>query len=557
MSAALLDGETAAGAVLVLSFVAALGLALGALRARGIGLGIAGVLFVGIAFGHFGVHVAESTREFVRELGLVLFVYSIGLQVGPGFLASLRRHGLRLNLLAAGVVVLGVLTALGLRFALGIDAAVVVGLLAGATTNTPSLAAVQQALQEALPSGPTRLAAAHLPGLGYAVAYPFGVLGVILVMVAVRLGFRISVAKEAEELATSQASEIPPLARANLEVTNPNLTGMPLEKVPALAGTGIVVSRVWQAGRLQVPRPETRLGPGDVLLAVGTREQLEALRVVVGQESGLDLRALPSAITSKRLIVTRTAATGRTVADLDFVRRFSVQITRVSRAEVEMSATPGFELQYGDTVLAVGEPADIQKVAAELGDSPKSLNYPHLVPMFAGMALGILAGSVPFSLPGVPAPVRLGLAGGPLLVAIALARIGRIGPLVWYMPISANYVLRETGIVLFLAAVGLGAGSVFVETLVRGDGLYWMACGAVLTVAPLLLVAAFGRLALGLNYLTLCGMLAGSMTDPPALSFATSIAGSEDPSVAYATVYPLTMILRVLSAQLLVMYLVR
>jgi putative transport protein len=557
MSAALLDGETAAGAVLVLSLVAALGLALGAVRLRGVGLGIAGVLFVGIAFSHFGVQVAERTREFVRELGLVLFVYSIGLQVGPGFLASLRRHGLRLNLLAAGVVVLGVLAALGLRFAGGIDAPVLVGLLAGATTNTPSLAAAQQALQQALPSASARIAVAELPGLGYAVAYPFGVLGVILVMVAVRLAFRISVANEAADLARSQASEIPPLARVNLEVTNPNLAGMLLEKVPALTGSGIVVSRIWQGGRLQVPRPETRLAPGDVLLAVGTREELDALRVVVGQESNLDLRALPSAITSKRLIVTRTAATGRTVADLDFVRRFSVQITRVSRAEVEMSATPGFELQYGDTVLAVGEPADIQKVAAELGDSPKSLNYPHLVPMFVGMALGILAGSVPFSLPGVPAPVRLGLAGGPLLVAIALARIGRIGPLVWYMPISANYVLRETGIVLFLAAVGLGAGGVFVDTLVRGEGLYWMACGVLLTVVPLLLVALVARLALGLNYLTLCGLLAGSMTDPPALSFATAVSGSEDPSVAYATVYPLTMILRVLSAQLLVMYLVR
>ena len=215
-----------------------------------------------------------------------------------------------------------------------------------------------------------------------------------------------------------------------------------------------------------------------MLLAVGPREELDALRVVVGRESSLDLRALPSAITARRLIVTRTAATGRTIAELDFARRFGVQITRVSRAEVEMSATPGFELQYGDTVLAVGEPGDIQKVAAELGDSPKSLNYPHLVPMFLGIALGILVGSWPFSLPGVPAPVRLGLAGGPLLVAIVLARIGKIGPLVWYMPISANYVLRETGIVLFLAAVGLGAGDVFVETLVRGDGLYWMACGA-------------------------------------------------------------------------------
>ncbi len=557
MSSGLLDGTTAAGAVLVLSLVAALGLALGAVRLRGVGLGIAGVLFMGLAFGHFGVHVEERTREFVRELGLVFFVYSIGLQVGPGFLASLRRHGLRLNLLAASVVALGALAALVLRFAGGIEVPALVGLLSGATTNTPSLAAAQQALKGALPDAAARAAAAKLPGLGYAVAYPFGVLGIILVMVAVRAGFRVSLRKEAEDLDKSRAAEAPPLSRANLEVANPNLVGMALEKVPTLDASGIVVSRIWQDGSLQVPRPETRLRLGDVLLAVGPREELDALRVVVGKESSLDLRRMPSAITSKRLIVTRTAATGKTVAALDFSRRFGVQITRVSRAEVEMSATPDFELQYGDTVIAVGEAGDLQKAAAELGDSPKSLNYPHLVPMFAGIALGVVVGSWPFSLPGVPAPVRLGLAGGPLLVAIALSRIGRIGPFVWYMPISANYVLRETGIVLFLAAVGLGAGDVFVETLVHGDGLYWMACGAALTVGPLLVVAVVARLALGLNYLTLCGLLAGSMTDPPALSFATAVSGSEAPSLAYATVYPLTMILRVLSVQLLVMYLVR
>jgi putative transport protein len=557
VNAALLDGTTAAGAVLVLSLVAALGLALGAVRLRGVSLGIAGVLFVGLAFGHFGVHVEERTREFVRELGLVFFVYSIGLQVGPGFLASLRRHGLRLNLLAASVVVLGVATALVLRFAGGIEAPVLVGLLSGATTNTPSLAAAQQALKEALADPAARASASKLPGLGYAVAYPFGVLGIILVMVAVRAVFRVSVRKEAEDLERRRAAEVPPLARANLEVTNPNLAGMPLAKVPTLDGSGIVVSRVWQDGTLQVARPETQLRIGDVLLAVGTREELDALRVVVGRESSLDLRSVPSAITSKRLIVTRAEATGKTFATLDFARRFGVQITRVSRAEVEMSAPPDFELQYGDTVIAVGEAGDLQKVAAELGDSPKTLNYPHLVPMFVGIALGIVVGSWPFSLPGVPSPVRLGLAGGPLLVAIALSRIGRIGPLVWYMPISANYALRETGIVLFLAAVGLGAGDVFVETLVGGEGLYWMACGAALTVVPLLLVAVAARVALRLDYLTLCGLLAGSMTDPPALSFATAVSGSEAPSVAYATVYPLTMILRVLSAQLLVMYLVR
>ena len=557
MSTALLDGTTAAGAVLVLSLVAALGLALGAVRLRGVSLGIAGVLFVGLAFGHFGVHVEERTREFARELGLVLFVYSIGLQVGPGFLASLRRHGLRLNLLAASVVALGAAVALVLRFAGGIEAPALVGLLSGATTNTPSLAAAQQALKEAIADPAARAAASKLPGLGYAVAYPFGVVGIILVMVVTRVAFRISVRKEAEDLEKSRAEEAPPLARANLEVVNPNLAGMPLEKVPTLDASGIVVSRIWQDGTLQVPRPETRLRLGDVLLAVGTREELDALRVVVGKESSLDLRRMPSAITSKRLIVTRTASTGKTVAALDFARRFGVQITRVSRAEVEMSATPDFELQYGDTVIAVGEAGDIQKVAAELGDSPKSLNYPQLVPMFAGIVLGIGVGSWPFSLPGVPSPVRLGLAGGPLLVAIALSRVGTIGSLVWYMPISANYALRETGIVLFLAAVGLGAGDVFVATLVHGDGLYWMGCGVVLTVAPLLTVAVVARLALGLNYLTLCGLLAGSMTDPPALSFATAVSGSEAPSLAYATVYPLTMILRVLSAQLLVMYLVR
>jgi putative transport protein len=557
LGAPLLDGTTAAGAVLVFSVVAALGLALGAAKVRGVGLGIAGVLFVGIAFGHFGVHVEEPTREFVRELGLVFFVYSIGLQVGPGFLASLRRHGLRLNLLAAAVVALGVATALAVRFVGGVEPAAVVGLLSGATTNTPSLAAAQQALKQAAP-GPAELArVAKLPGLGYAVAYPFGVLGIILVMLGVRAAFRVALRREAEELEERRAAEAPPLARVNLEVTNPNLFGMRLDRVPVLAGSSIVASRLWQDGRLTVPRPDTLLREGDVLLAVGRREDLDALRVVVGRESERDLRAMPSAITTKRLIVTRASATGRTIEDLGFLQRFGVQITRVSRAEVELPPSPGFELQYGDTVLAVGEAGDIPKVAAELGDSPKTLQYPHLVPMFLGIAAGILIGSIPFSLPGVPAPVRLGLAGGPLLVAIALSRIGKIGPLVWYLPISANYALRETGIVLFLAAVGLGAGDLFVETLVGGRGLYWIGCAAAITALPLLAVALFARGVMKLNYLTLCGLLAGSMTDPPALSFATGVSGSEAPSVAYATVYPLTMILRVLSAQLLVLYLVR
>ena len=550
-----MDGSTAAGAVLILALVAGSGLALGSLRVRGIGLGIAGVLFAGLAFGHFGVHVDERTLEFAREFGLILFVYSIGLQVGPGFFASLRRHGLALNLLAAAVVLLGVATALGLHLLGGIDAAAAVGILSGATTNTPSLAAAQQALKQVMADPAARETLAPLPGVGYAVAYPFGVVGIIVVMVGIRAVFRISLAREREELDRGLEAEVRRPARANLEVVNPNLVGLPIERVPLISG--IVVSRIYRDGLLRVPRPDTTLALGDVLLAVGTREELDALRVVVGRESALDLHSLPSAITTRRLIITRAAASGKTIAELDFVRRYGVQVTRVSRAEVELPASAGFELQYGDTVLAVGEAADITRAAAELGDSPKSLNYPHLVPMFVGIALGIVLGSWAFSLPGVPAPVRLGLAGGPLLVAILLSRIGRIGPLVWYMPLSANYMLREVGIVLFLSAVGLHAGDVFVDTLVHGPGLYWMAGGALVTLVPLAAVATIGRAVLGLNFLTLCGLLAGSMTDPPALAFANAVAGSEGPSTAYATVYPLTMILRVLAAQLFVLYLVR
>jgi putative transport protein len=548
----LLDGTTVVGALLILSLVASVGLSLGAVRLRGIGLGVAGVLFAGLLAGHLGVRLDERVLEFVREFGLVLFVYTIGIQVGPGFLASLRRHGLPLNLLALAVVALGVATALLLRFGFGIDPAALVGILAGATTNTPSLAAAQQALKEFARADPAVAGLAHLPGIGYAVTYPFGVLGTILAMLAVRVAFRVSLASEREALGRSLEAGAPRLMRLNLEVTNPNLVGMSLDRVPVLTGSGIAVSRFYRGGVLQVPRPDTRLELGDVLLAVGARQELQDLRVVVGRESPLDLRSLPSAITTKRMIVTRTEAAGRTLNELDFAGRFGVQITRVGRAEIELGAAPGLELQYGDTVLAVGEAEDIKKVASEIGDSPRDLNYPHLVPMFLGVALGVLVGSWPFTLPGAPGPLKLGLAGGPLLVAMALSRLGKLGPLVWYMPISANFMLREVGIVLFLAAVGLRAGDRFVETIVSGPGLEWMAAGALVTLAPLLIVAAAARLLLRTNYLTLCGVLAGSMTDPPALSFANAAARSDAPALAYVTVYPLTMLLRVLAAQILV-----
>jgi putative transport protein len=550
----LLNGETVVGTVLILSAVAAFGLALGAVKVRGVGLGIAGVLFAGLVFGHFGVTIQGHVLEFVREFGLILFVYTIGMQVGPGFLASLHRVGLRLNLLALCVVLLGVLTAVSIHFIADVPTPALVGILSGAVTNTPSLAAAQQALAEVTKADPAGHMA-KLPGLGYAVAYPFGVVGIIGVLLLLRALFKVRLEVEQEALEAHAGVARARVLRSNFEVTNPNLVGRPLGKVPLVEHGEVTVSRIYREGTLDVARSERELRMGDVLLAVGTQKQLDAFGVVVGRESDLDLRALPSSITSRRLIVTHSSAGGKTIADLDFLGRFGVRITRVSRAEVEMATPEDFELQYGDTVLAVGEADSIQKVADELGDSPRSLNYPHLIPMFVGIALGVIVGSFPFTFPDAPAPVRLGLAGGPLLVAIALSRIGRIGPLVWYMPMSANYMLREVGIVLFLAAVGLRAGDRFVSTLVEGPGLQWMAYGALITVVPILIVGAYARAVLKLNYLTLCGVLAGSMTDPPALAFASAAARSDAPAISYATVYPLTMILRVVAAQLIVLLL--
>lgn len=550
----LLDGSTVVGALVILLSVSALGLALGALKLRGVGLSTAGVLFVALFFGHFGAHVDEHVLEFARELGLILFVFSIGMQVGPGFFASLRRQGLRLNLLAVSVVALGVLLTLVAHWAGGVPLPAAVGLLAGATTNTPSLAAAQQALHEVAGAG-GQAASASLPGLGYAVAYPFGVLGIILALVSLKAAFRVELPHEGRQLEHALKSDSPTPARVTLEVANPNLVGLPLGRVPLVGSAGIVVSRLMRDGELLVPQPETQLRQGDLLLAVGPASELDSLRVVVGRDSPIDLTSLPGPLTTKRIIVTRREASGRSLAQHDFIHRHAVQITRVARAEVEVGVHPEFELQYGDVVLAVGEPEGIRKVAAELGDSPRDLNYPHLVPVFVGIVLGVALGSLPFTIPGIPAPLKLGLAGGPLLVALVVSRLGKLGPLVWYLPLSANFVLREVGISLFLSAVGLKAGGHFVETLVGGPGLTWMAWGAAITVLPVVLVGALARALFKVNFLTLSGVLAGSMTDPPALAFATSVAGSDAPSLGYVTVYPMTMLLRVVSAQLLVLLL--
>jgi putative transport protein len=541
-----------AHAVFVLAAVAALGLGLGQLKIRGIGLGVAGVLFSGIIFGHFRLSIDHTILEFVRDFGLVLFVYTIGLQVGPGFVTSLRREGLPLNLMAAAIVLLGAACALGLAFFWKIDVAAAVGLFSGATTNTPALGAAQQALKGIEIADATRL---ELPGLGYAVAYPFGILGIIFSMVLFRTVFRVNLEREAKAVCDEQRAGDEHLERLNLEIENENLNGVAIRELPGKRELGVMISRIRYAGEDEVHAAtgEMCVHVGDAILAVGAPTSLEKFRLITGRKSSADLMKAPGEVTFRRVVVTRAEALGRTVREISFDQAHGVAITRVERAGVEMPASGSVRLQFGDVLQVVGGERDIAHAAAEVGDSVEALNHTHFGSVFIGIAFGIFVGLLPIHLSGMPVPVRLGVAGGPLLAAILLSRLGRIGPIVWYMPANANIALRELGIILFLSCVGLKAGDRFVEVIRSGDGLLWMGGALVITLLPLLVVGAFGRLVLKLNFMKLCGLLAGSMTDPPALAFANTTAGSDAPALAYAAVYPLTMLLRIVVAQLIVL----
>ena len=548
----LLTGHSVAHSVLVLSAVITLGVALGHLKYRGVGLGIAGVLFTGLVFGHFHLTVNDEVLEFTREFGLILFVYTIGMQVGPGFFASFRKQGLKLNLMAAAIVFLGVGVALAIYYIAGLPLEVVVGLLAGAVTNTPSLGAAQQALTDRLAQTPEL---AQMPGLGYAVAYPFGIMGIIMTMLLVRVLFRINPSREAEDFEKQHSAGGAVPVNYNIEVTNPRLAGQPVPTLASILKTEFVISRLLRGDEVIVPTGETKLQLGDILHVVCTQESADKLAILVGDVSKVDVREVPSQLTARNILITQNDAVGKSIRELDLMRRYGVAITRVHRAGIELVATAGMELNFGDRVTVVGSEAAIKKVSVELGDSLKQLNYPNILPVFIGIILGVLLGSLPISIPGVPAPVKLGLAGGPLLIAIFMSRYARVGPVVWYLPQSANLTLREVGIALFLACVGLRSGGKFVETLVHGDGVYWMMLAALITLIPLLIVGFVARAVYKVNFLSVCGLLAGSMTDPPALSFANSIAASDAPSITYASVYPLVMFLRILTAQALVMFL--
>ena len=542
--------DSIAHALLVLSLVAALGMWLGNIRVFGVSLGITGVLFSGLLFGHYQITINNMALEFARDFGLILFVYTIGVEVGPGFLASLRKQGLPLNLMAAFVVVLGILITLLISHFGNIEIPVAVGLFSGGTTNTPSLAAAQQALKDVKGLED----AAQLPGIGYAIAYPFGVIGVILVMVFARFVFRINPEEEAEAIEELRHAETAELRTMNIEVKNPNLDGLRIKKIPTLSTLGVVISRISRGKGVEIAIPDMEIKIGDILYAVGPQEKLEELRLIVGTESNVDLEAIPSNITTKRILVTKNWALGKTIDELALVQTFGVVVTRIARTGLEFTARPSFYLQFGDVLMAVGEEDSLVKAASKLGDSPEHLDHPHIIPIFIGIALGVIVGSYPLQFAGMPVPVRLGLAGGPLVVAIILSRIGKIGSLIWYMPHSANLMLRQIGIVLFLACVGLRSGDQFINTLIRGRGITWMMLAALITVVPLIVVSIIGRVFYKLNFLSLCGLLSGSMTDPPALAYADSLAPSDAASISYAAVYPLVMLLRVFAAQAIVLF---
>lgn len=543
-----------AHAVGVLALVCVLGMGLGSLKFRGIGLGTAGVLFAGILVGHFGEEVDHHTLEFVKEFGLILFVFTIGLQLGPGFFAALCQQGVKLNLLAAAIVVLGAVGApLAGRLA-GFDPAAVLGIFSGASTNTPSLGAAAQTLSTLPGIAPDRLT---LPALAYAVTYPIAIVGIIGTLLVLKQIFRVDPAREAADFATRNRPQTEPLERRTLVVTNPNLDGIRIDAIPGRLEAAVTISRVRHGGETHAATDATVIHRDDRLAVVGTCPGLDKFERVIGQRSDEDLVLVESGITFRRVVVTDRDVLGKTVGELDLDERFGVAVTRLTRADIEMSAVPGLRLQFGDQMQIVGRDVDLDQAAAAVGNSLKELNETHFIPFFIGIALGVALGTMPIAFPGLPQPIKLGLAGGPLIVALILGRVGRIRRQVWHMPVNTNLAFREFGIALFFAAVGLSAGAKFFATVFSATGLQWLVAGACVTVVPLVLIGIVARAVLKMNFMDLSGLLAGSMTDPPALAFASNIAGSDAPTVGYATVYPLTTLLRILSAQVLAIVLFR
>ncbi|HDY6419536.1 TPA: putative transporter [Escherichia coli] len=538
--------------VSILALVAVVGLFIGNVKFRGVGLGIGGVLFGGIIVGHFvsqaGMTLSSDMLHVIQEFGLILFVYTIGIQVGPGFFASLRVSGLRLNLFAVLIVIIGGLVTAILHKLFDIPLPVVLGIFSGAVTNTPALGAGQQILRDL----GTPMAMVDQMGMSYTMAYPFGICGILFTMWMLRVIFRVNVETEAQQHESTRTNGGALIRTINIRVENPNLHNLAIKDVPILNGDKVICSRLKREETLKVPSPETVIQLGDLLHLVGQPADLHNAQLVIGQEVDTSLSTKGTDLRVERVVVTNENVLGKRIRDLHFKERYDVVISRLNRAGVELVASSDISLQFGDILNLVGRPSAIDAVANVLGNVQQKLQQVQMLPVFIGIGLGVLLGSIPVFVPGFPAALKLGLAGGPLIMALILGRIGSIGKLYWFMPPSANLALRELGIVLFLSVVGLKSGGDFIHTLVDGEGLSWIGYGALITAVPLITVGILARMLAKMNYLTMCGMLAGSMTDPPALAFANNLhPTSGAAALSYATVYPLVMFLRIITPQLL------
>lgn len=543
-------GSSIAHTVFTLAITIAIGIALGKIKIAGISLGITWILFVGIALSSFGMQIDPTIIAFVKEFGLILFVYSVGMQVGPSFFSSFKQGGMRLVGIATAIVLGGVLTAYIIHLVTGTPIPTMVGVLSGAVTNTPGLGAAQQAYADSTGLTDPTIA------MGYAVAYPLGVVGIIVSIVLLRAIFRIKLDKEKEALESANESKY--AAKISIELTNTNLFGRSVQETRGLINRSFVVSRICRAnGTIEIANANTVLAENDKMLIICASEDVEAIEMMLGHQINMqhsDWLNLDQQFISRRIIITQPHINGKTIGELRLRSSYAVNVTRVNRSGVDLIPEHNLELQIGDRLTVVGSEMAIDAVAKALGNSMRRLREPNLISIFLGIFLGVLVGSIPIAIPGMPQAVKLGLAGGPLIVAILISRFGAHYRLVTYTTMSANLMLREVGISLFLAAVGISAGEGFIDTVVNQGGYMWVLYGIIITMLPILLVGIFARKVFKLNYFTLMGVVAGSMTNPPALAYSNATAGNDVPAVSYATVYPFMMFLRVLTAQLFVLF---
>ena len=551
----LLTGRDTASAILILAVVIASGLFLGKFKIKGISLGSTWILFMGILLGHLGLRINPVMLSFIKDFGLILFVFAIGLQVGPGFFHSFRKDGLPMNLMAVGLVLLAVLTTYIIHLVSGENLGIMTGIMSGAVTNTPGLGAAQQTLSDANSVSAGIEDAASGIASAYAVAYPLGVLGAIAVLLLAKAVFRVDMDKEKVRASKSEDDE-GNAYRLACQVENPALFGKTIHDIVGEENVDhLVIARMKRDDKVFFPDLDLPLQEGDRLLIVTDVQHKDKVRIIFGEELPVDMKEWQQSgtkLVASRLSITQSSITGRSLRKLDVRRKYGVTVTRIVRSGVDLQADADLILQMGDSMKVVGSEEGIERLARLVGNQPESLHKPNLIPIFFGIALGVAVGMIPIHFPSMPQPLKLGLAGGPLIVAILLGHFGPKLRITTYTALSANLMIREIGISLFMAAVGLGAGKTFVSSLV-GGGYMWVLYGAVITLVPMTIIALVARWAMKMDFFKICGLLAGGTTNPALLSFAEQMYGSGRIAVNYATVYPLTMFLRVVAAQVLIM----